>query len=135
MAIAVAILTALGELSQENVKDKVFLGELSLSGKVLPVRGILPMTAKMLEEGWTSCIVPVKNQREATLLPRMEVRGVGDLEEVIDWLKGRKTESINIEERRSKKKELPDFSEVNGQKAVKRACEVAVAGRHNFLML
>lgn len=135
LAIAVAILTALGELSQENVRDKVFLGELSLSGKVLPVRGILPMTAKMLEEGWTSCIVPVKNQREATLLPRMEVRGVGDLEEVIDWLKGRKTESINIEERRPKKKELPDFSEVNGQKAVKRACEVAVAGRHNFMMI
>ncbi len=135
LAIAIAILTALGEVSQESVKDKFFLGELSLSGNILPVRGVLPMTAQMSENGYRECVVPLKNQKETMLLPQMQVFGATHLQEAVAYLKGQKQPAINIEETVSKPVKTPDFSEVNGQRAMKRACEVAVAGRHNFMMV
>lgn len=135
LAIAIAILTALGEVSQDCVKDKFFLGELSLSGKVLPVRGVLPMAAQMSESGYRQCVVPMENQKETLLLSQIQVVGVSHLQETVAYLKGKKQQSINIEETISKTVKMPDFSEVNGQKAMKRACEVAVAGRHNFMMV
>lgn len=135
LAVAVAILTALGEIPQENTAQNVFLGELNLSGRLVPIDGVLPMLAKMLENGNTSCVVAAENVREAEFLPQMQVNGVRHLQQAVAYLQGKKIIPINIEEIHSPKEKIPDFAEVNGQKIIKRACEIAVAGRHNFMMV
>ncbi len=137
LPIAVAILAALGEIEQVSLKETLVLGEISLSGKVQPMRGILPIVAMAKEKGIKRCVLPISNQTEAKLISGMEIWAIEDILELVSYLKGRTYREkvpINIEETASKEAE-PDFSEINGQETVKRACEVAVAGMHNFLMI
>lgn len=137
LPIAVAILAAIGEIEQSALENTLILGEISLSGKIQSMHGILPIVAMAKEQGIRRCILPYPNQMEAKLIPEIEIWAIEDILELVSYLKGQvylEKQPINIEETASKETE-PDFSEINGQNTVKRACEVAVAGMHNFLMI
>lgn len=151
LAVAVAILSALGIVPKENTESMIFLGELNLSGQVVPVPGVLPALVRAREEGYVQSMVPAGNRREADLVPGMEHISIGHLEQAVTRLQGgivepseerqefRKIESEknteSIQENTVKRDDTPDFSEISGQKLLKRACEIAVAGRHNLLMI
>lgn len=137
LPIAVAVLAALGEIDSSFLEDTLVLGEISLNGEVQPIHGILPIMVNAKETGVKRCILPYANQMEAKLISGIEIWAIENIPELISYLKGRiykEKPAINIEETELSGKE-PDFSEINGQNTVKRACEVAVAGMHNFLMI
>lgn len=137
LAIAVAILAALGVVKEERLQNTLVVGELGLDGRIHSINGVLPMIAGAKENGIVQCILPEQNRTEAEMVSGICVLGMSNLKEVIAFLNEgvyEKKASINIEETRLQKTH-PDFSEINGQKMVKRACETAVSGMHNLLMI
>lgn len=138
LPIAVAVLCAMGSLADAPLDEFFVIGEVGLNGKVQPVRGVLPMIADAKERGIRRCIVPKQNRKEAELVTGMRVYGVESIEEVIGILSGKpwqeQKETYYIEATDETIK-IPDFSDIHGQQMVKRACEVAVSGRHNLLLV
>jgi len=137
LPIALSVLAALGEIPVKSLEGILVLGEIGLKGNVSPICGVLPIVAKAREAGIAKCMVPCGNLREAKLIPGINLWGVEDVSQAVALLRGKKyreKSTINIEGTHSKSSR-PDFSELNGQKAVRRACEIAVAGMHNFLMI
>lgn len=138
LAIAVAVLTAFGYIPQSEINQYVFLGELSLDGQIKGIHGVLPMVYTAMEHKVPCCIVPVDNLSEAAMVSGIRVVGIQTLQEVVELLQGSRTwkefegEGNPVLPMTSS---IPDFSEIQGQAVVKRAVEVAVAGRHNFLMI
>lgn len=139
LPIAAAVLAALGVVPHDMLKEIFIIGEVGLDGRVQPVHGILPMIAEAKERGMHKCIVPSGNEKEARLVSGITVYAVSHIKNLICVLHGKscdweKAEDYNIEETAETKDPL-DFAEISGQKLVKRACEVAVSGMHNLLMI
>lgn len=132
LAIAVAVLHSIGEIDG-NVKleDTIFIGELSLDGKVEAVNGVLPMCIESLKCGIKRAIVPKKNLKEASCVEGLKVIGVSNLKEVIDYLNGKleiNPEKFDGFDTIKNEQTYPiDFDEVKGQNGAKRALEIAVA--------
>lgn len=137
LPIAIALLVSLGLVDETLCRNRFFVGELSLNGRILPVRGILPMVSDAVSRGISECIVPLDNWQEATLVNNAKVYAFSDLKSLISFLNGEAytCPDISIEETESAQASGPDFSDVNGQLYVKRACEIAAAGMHNLLMV
>ncbi len=137
LPIAIAVLAALGEIEAGALERVLVLGEISLNGKIQPIHGVLPVVAKAKETGMRRCIIPYGNQAEAELIPGIELWAAEDLKEIVSYLKGRTYQRKRplLEKSGHTCVPEPDFSEINGQRTVRRACEVAVAGMHNFLMI
>ena len=132
LAIAIGILQASNELNENlEIQDTIFIGELSLDGKVESVNGVLPMCIEALKYGIKKVIVPKKNILEASCVSGLKVIGVSSLQETINYLNGK----IKIEEEKFDSEKIfkvkenynIDFNEVKGQSATKRALEIAVA--------
>lgn len=136
LPIAIGILLANGIIPQELSEKSMFVGELSLEGKLRGIHGILPMAIHCLEKGITNIFVAPENASEALLVDGLTVYAPNTLEELIAFLKGNneliaaKKDDIILEEPNFEE----DFSEVQGQFIAKRALEIAAAGGHNVIM-
>lgn len=140
LPMAIGLLTSSEIVPSEHLADYMIMGELSLDGSVLPVKGALPMAVKARELGFKRLIVPEANVTEAAVVNKIEVYGVKNLAEAISLVGGvSDLEPVKINTREIFAAEAAhfdfDFSEVKGQDAVKRAFEVACAGGHNILMI
>ncbi|MBW2338359.1 MAG: YifB family Mg chelatase-like AAA ATPase [Deltaproteobacteria bacterium] len=139
LPIALGILAATGIIPQEVISQYLILGELSLDGRVKPVRGSLPMALAAREAGYKAIMVPFENSREASVVTAIDVLPVKTLSQVVAFLTGfsriapEKPDISNLFEKDGRF--AVDYAEVMGQEHVKRALEIAAAGGHNLLMI
>ena len=141
LAIAIGVLAADEQLPiQVDLSNCIMMGELSLDGSLLPIRGALPMTIQAQQEGYKCIFIPKSNAKEASVVEGIEVLGVTHLNDIIEHLKG-----IRLIEAEPKNHDLVfnrllvqgdlDFSDVQGQDNIKRAMEIAAAGGHNIILI
>jgi magnesium chelatase family protein len=139
LPIAVGLLVATGQVSEESVHDTVFIGELGLDGSVRPVTGVLPMAIWARAHHRSRLIVPAPNTREAAIVGEVDVYPVDSLVDVIVLLADPLSQKPVREDprvvlQRTQATDV-DFMDVKGQAHVKRALEVAAAGGHNALLV
>jgi magnesium chelatase family protein len=139
LPISLGILASSGIIEKKSLQNFCAIGELSLDGKLRPVKGILPIVLSLHKFGITQVIVPEKNKNEACVAKDIEIYPFNDLKDVIKFLKKEiavehyKQDNISVQT--GSTKSSIDFSDIKGQFFAKRAAEVACAGGHNMIMV
>lgn len=141
LPIAIGIIAASGQRNLPLISDTLIMGELGLNGSIRAIKGGLPIAEFAQNNGFKHCILPFESAMEASSLDGIKVYGVHSLEEAFEILEGGEdAEKYLVSGRESQ--EIPtqispevDFSDIIGQKEVKRAMEIAAAGGHNLIMI
>ncbi len=139
LPIAIGILNNIGEIECPKINEYVFIGELSLDGKINKINGVLPMCIEARNLGIKNIVVPYENRNEAGVVSDVKIIPAKTLNEIVEHLNNHNIIDrfkANIEEifQKSEEEDI-DFSEIKGQEISKRALEIVAAGAHNCLMI
>ena len=138
LAIAVSMLLAIGVIEYLPDDKTVFLGELSLDGRVITFDGALPMIISLKELGFKKFFIPNAIKNEVNIVQGIEIYPISHLKELVDCLNGvieiKKEEIVKVNLDEEIKYDI-DFSDIKGQENLKRAMEISAAGGHNLLMV
>ncbi len=140
LPIAIGILAATEQVKADKLHQYIMMGELSLDGTILPIKGALPIAIQARKEGFEGLFVPVQNAREAGMVNNLKVYAVSHINEVIDFLNGiteLKPVEVNTRDEffYTQYDFDTDFCDVKGQANIKRALEIAAAGGHNVILI
>jgi magnesium chelatase family protein len=136
LAICITLLSAHETIPTERIESIVFLGELSLDGRIRSVRGVLPALIAAFKAGVRTAVVPTANAREAQLMQSMNIIPMEHLKNVLHWLRTGERENVeDIDLKWESNDSGLDFADVAGQNSARLAAEIAAIGGHHILLI
>lgn len=130
LPIGLGILKASAQIKAQNIEEYLIMGELSLDGVLRPIKGVLPIAIDARKQGFKGIVLPIQNTTEAAIVNELDVIGVANIKEAIDFFEGNlEITPVEIDTRDMFLSELnnyeADFKDVQGQENIKRALEIA----------